>query len=667
MAKKATTARPAAKTLVRDGLENLLSGLGVAGQDKAVSSFFADPILTDDQAHNIYRGTWLGRKLIDIPAEDMTREWRRWQATNEQIEKIEAEERRLGLQSKMADAIRWARLYGGAGIVIGDGSADPSLPLDPKTITAGGLRYLAVVTKDVLSAEETVFDVGSDLYLRPSMWVMQSARGARVRLHPSRVVIFYGAKRPPLKAMHDGWGDSVLMAAYEAIRNASTGSSVINALLHEAKMDVITIPDLSDALSTPDGESRLLQRFYLAKLSKSLVNTLILGSGEEFQQKSLTFTGLPDIHMRFMQEAAGAVDMPVTRLMGQSPAGLSSTGESDLRNWYDKIAKDQTQILRPALDHIDACLLRSALGPTPPAEIFYTFPPLWQLTPEQAADVAVKKSAVFTADVNSGLIPDEALATGRVNQLIEDGIYPGFEQAIDDAKEEQGGTLIPEEPEPEIDPATGQPVPPGGTQPPRGQTMTGGEDDPAVPRGRTLKIAVSNDGRSAEEIFADATPRTLYIRRDVTNWQSLASWAKAQGFKTTVGKEMHVTVAYSRSPVDWTKVSDWSLWGQDENGKMTIAPGGMRMVERLGAKATCLLFNSSALAGRHRSICDHPDVSWDFDDYQPHVTISFDVPADVDLRKFEPYRGAIILGPEIWEEVGESWAAGIVEDGVGAT
>ena len=39
----------------------------------------------------------------------------------------------------------------------------------------------------------------------------------------------------------------------------------------------------------------------------------------------------------FLQVAAGAADIPVTRLLGQSPAGLSATGESDTRNYYDMI------------------------------------------------------------------------------------------------------------------------------------------------------------------------------------------------------------------------------------------------------------------------------------------------------------------------------------------
>ena len=61
-----------------------------------------------------------------------------------------------------------------------------------------------------------------------------------------------------------------------------------------------------------------------------------------------------------LQVAASAADIPVTRLLGQSPAGLSATGDSDTRNYHDMIAARQELDLRPQLERLDALLLRSA-------------------------------------------------------------------------------------------------------------------------------------------------------------------------------------------------------------------------------------------------------------------------------------------------------------------
>jgi hypothetical protein len=149
----------------------------------------------------------------------------------------------------------------------------------------------------------------------------------------------------------------------------------------------------------------------------------------------------------------------------------------------------------------------------------------------------------------------------------------------------------------------------------------------------------------------DARPRTLYVRRDVLNAGDIVRWAKGQGFVDTLpADDMHVTIAFSRTAVDWMKVEP--TWSGDEGGTLTIKPGGARLVERLG-EATVLLFNASELSWRHESI-KRAGASWDFPEYQPHVMITYDPPAD--LESIEPYRGEIKLGPEVFEEVDEDWS-----------
>ena len=50
-------------------------------------------LLDQEQLQSAYRGDWLCRKIIDVPAFDSCRTWRDWHADNDQIEKIEEAER----------------------------------------------------------------------------------------------------------------------------------------------------------------------------------------------------------------------------------------------------------------------------------------------------------------------------------------------------------------------------------------------------------------------------------------------------------------------------------------------------------------------------------------------------------------------------------------------
>jgi hypothetical protein len=157
-----------------------------------------------------------------------------------------------------------------------------------------------------------------------------------------------------------------------------------------------------------------------------------------------------------------------------------------------------------------------------------------------------------------------------------------------------------------------------------------------------------------------AEPRTLYVRRDVVNAAEIIKWAKAQGFKTTLpASDMHVTVAYSHAPVDWMQMGE--SWYSNKDGKLEVAPGGARLVEQFDKGAVVVLFNSSELTWRHMAMRER-GATWEHDEYQPHITITYE-PGDVDLAKVEPYRGKIVLGPEIFEEIEEDWADGIVEKG----
>jgi len=114
---------------------------------------------------------------------------------------------------------------------------------------------------------------------------------------------------------------------------------------------------------------------------------------------------------------------------------LNTTGEADARNYYDKLAGEQTTILTPAMSVLDEVIIRSALGTRPP-EIYYEWASLWQLSDGDKADIALKKAQAYQVDVNAAQIPAVALANGRVNQLIEDGTYPGLQKALEDAAAE---------------------------------------------------------------------------------------------------------------------------------------------------------------------------------------------------------------------------------------
>jgi uncharacterized protein len=253
-----------------------------------------------------------------------------------------------------------------------------------------------------------------------------------VRIHPSRLAVFIGESLPDASfgASLLGWGDSVLAATLSAIKNADSAAANIASLLFEAKIDVIKVPDLMNSLTNKDYEGRLLSRFSLAATAKGINGTLLLDNEEAYEQKNANFGSLDNVLHVFMQIVSGAADIPVTRFLGQSPSGLSATGEADLRNYYDRIQSIQELELTPALATLDECLIRSATGARDPG-IHYVWTSLWQITDRERAEIGKLDAETIALLNNTGLFPQEALAKASINALTEHGVLPGFEDAID--------------------------------------------------------------------------------------------------------------------------------------------------------------------------------------------------------------------------------------------
>lgn len=156
-------------------------------------------------------------------------------------------------------------------------------------------------------------------------------------------------------------------------------------------------------------------------------------------------------------------------------------------------------------------------------------------------------------------------------------------------------------------------------------------------------------------------PRPLYVSRPLLNGGALRAWARAAGFTHALpAEDMHVTIAFSRAPVDWAAVPP-----DTRPLAMELGSDGPQRVKRLG-KAIVLRFEAPALAARWRAF-RQAGASWDHPEYQPHVTITYRPPPRLPTppEQMEPFHGPLRFGPERFREVKESWADDIHETPLG--
>jgi phage-related protein (TIGR01555 family) len=599
---------------IGDGFMNLVTGLGNANGKTAGNSYFILPP-TQYELEAAFRTSAWFRKIVTTRPRDSVRKWRGWQADKPDIELLEAEEKRLNVRQKVLQALIWEQQFGGAAIVIGPlPGISTLLPLELDKIKAQSIEYLTVLTRYQITAHGMRTDPRDPWCDQPEHFTIRYGMGETLRLHPSRVIAFRGERVSNEMTGGEYWGDSVWMRLEQAVTPVDASSAVMAALMQEAKVDIVRANDMMMNVASAEGEKLYMRRFMLSNMLKSVANTVLLDKNDEWDQKTINWDGIPEVVTMQMTIMAGAAGYPLTRLLGTQSKGLGNGGEADLANYYDDVSTCQQLDITPELAQLDEILIRSATGARNPAT-WYEWHPLWEMSETEKAAVAKVRAETAQIVQNMQIVPNDAFTKAFQNQLIESGEYPGLDVAI----EESAQTAASE------DPDFNKELPPEEVDP-------NAETDPAK--------------------IGDAAPRPLYVRRDVLNVKDIAKWAKAQGLPDIL-PGLHVTLAYSREPVDWIKMGTaWGNMQSDGSGSMTIAAGGPRVVEGLGDHGAVLMFASSDLSWRNREMRE-AGASWDYPDYQPHFSLLKELPDGLDLTKIEPYRGKIELGPEIFEPIKE--------------
>lgn len=528
-------------------------------------------IFTHQLAIAAYTSSGMLRKVIAIPAEDRVREWRDWQADKDTIAKIEAEERRLGMVAKTKEAETLRGIGGGALILITAG--DHAKPLRPETIAEGGLIAINVVSRWQIQGLDWDRDLASPTYGSPGMFQV-SGNGQQQKIHPSRVICFRGQPLPAGAAVADEeafWGDSRLLRVFDEVQRSDQTQAWFAALVKKAKLLRIGIPNLSDYTATNEGQAKLASRVALIAEGENSLNATVFAAaagtdqaGETITDYQITWAGIPAVMDAFDQRVAAVSDIPFTRLMGRSPAGMNATGKSDQDNWNKMVVAGQKLELRPCLEQLDPFLLRSA-GVAKPEDVTWRFAPLDVPSEREQADTFKVEMEAIEKLQNTGAIPEVAFAKGVQNLMAEREYLPGLDQALAEVPEDErfGLNLDPDDDDPSAITQSGNGVEGGDP------TSAGGGAVPrSARRAANDKVEVGED---ADLPFLDAKRRSKA--------QRLAGRAAANHFDPTQprGRDGRWIPAGRRQFIDAARA------GRPEGHQLIVGKVSARAADRMGS------------------------------------------------------------------------------------
>ena len=387
--------------LREDGWANVLAGIGGSRDKRTGSKPVAERMLSDQELAALYAGGGLPAQIVDMRANDMTRQWIDLEAAEDEgetdeaaLDEIRSELDRLEAETKFNEALKWSRLFGGSVIIIGaiDGAKDLKEPLRINRVQE--VTKLRVVDAAHVNLSSSLYnaDVNSINYgeIEVMRVSLESPTGGFIEtdVHRSRLLIFPGRKAPTeakssLTLTQKFFGLSEIQNASGELSDFDgLFGSVMNAM-YEFTVGKFTLKNLVELMAAGN-EKAVIKRMNLIGMMKSTINAVLLGEGEEFKREAVALAGVPEIIDRYMMKLAAVTEYPVTKLFGRSAAGMNATGESDLTNYYDAVQADQRIIMKPALNRLIE-IIRAAKKIKTPVEV--EFNPLRQTTKKEEAEI----------------------------------------------------------------------------------------------------------------------------------------------------------------------------------------------------------------------------------------------------------------------------------------
>ena len=301
----------------------------------------------------LYKTFGILANIIDIPVDDAYKrggfDLEAESIDEDELRKLEKHISRMQDIKQIKNARKWARLYGGAAIIVLDGR-DLSKPLNKDRLKNNGFELLAVDRWQLIYSEPNINIPGGS-------WTLTNygtdQNIASKNIHNSRVIVVKG-KEAPYQIMQrvNGWGISVYEQIFQDMSSFFKARNVIFELLDESKIDVLKLATLQEAISSSTGEAALQRMVDMVARNKNYKSQITLSTNDEYEQKQIRFSGMSEILKEIRIMIAGASKMPVNKIWGEGVTGFGS-GEDSLENYNSQIENeirtDDTPVIEDVL------------------------------------------------------------------------------------------------------------------------------------------------------------------------------------------------------------------------------------------------------------------------------------------------------------------------------
>lgn len=418
-----------------DGYVNLLNKYGTKQDNSEAYKFEREPVIPDMQLTGLYEGNGLFSKIIDTPAEEALKHGFDLNLKSDEVNAfVEDALDDLEWEEKAATAIKWARLYGGALIVMliddGRGLEEPVDWEHIRSIDELRVYERSIVQPDYASLYQQDYGgkgVGNRVskFGQPEYYYVSSIYGS-FKVHESRCLVFRNGVLPEQtsNATYLFWGMPEYVRIRRALRETVTAHTDSVKLLERSVQAIYSMKGLASLLTTDDGENQVLKRLQLVDTSRGLLNSIAIDSeGENYDFKTFQFSGVKDVIDATCNMLSALTNIPQTILFGRSPAGMNATGDSDFESYYNFVEKIQRLMLKRNLRTLLDIVFRAGIASgdvTEEPDYKLEFNPLWSLSDTEQATVDQTKAqtALVKAQTAQAYVDMQALDPTEVRRRL---------------------------------------------------------------------------------------------------------------------------------------------------------------------------------------------------------------------------------------------------------
>lgn len=323
----------------------------------------------------------------------------------DKVKQLQAEFRRLKVREVIRKHIEKDSYFGMSHImptIKGQANLAEPLLLTPQGFRKGSLEALQVIEPFFTTplGYNAITPLQPDFY-RPTMWLIQGTQ-----VHPTRLLTGVAREVPDiLKPAYNFGGLPLSQVMYPAVNDWLRNRDNAGAWIEQASL-VIFKGNLAQAMQG-GGIDSLLTRLEAFNLMRNNAGTFAVDKeGEDVQAINRTLAGLTELLTISRENMCMYAGQPRLKMLGLSPTGLSSSGDGEMRVWYDNVLAYQEHFCRPALEAIFMMAQLNIWGAIDPA-LSFEFVPLWQSSEQENAEIEKIRAETDAQNIQNGAIMSE--------------------------------------------------------------------------------------------------------------------------------------------------------------------------------------------------------------------------------------------------------------------